>query len=46
MKLKDFIKIELDKGRRNFDIGVEQDMEVNDKSPNRVKFNVVRRMRP
>ena len=40
MKLKDYIKQELKKGRREFDIGVEPDMEVNDKSPNRIRFKL------
>ncbi len=40
MNLKEYIKYELKKGRRDFDIGVEPDMEVNHNSPNRARFKV------
>ncbi len=42
MELKNYIKKEIKKGRRNFNIGVEPNMEVNDKSPNRIKFQVIK----
>lgn len=38
MKLGEYIKQEVDNGRTDFNIGVWSDMEVDDNSPNRVKF--------
>ena len=43
MKLKEYIEKEIEKGRREFDIGVEPNMRVNDKSKNRVKFTIQKR---
>jgi len=40
MKLKDYIQQEIRKGRRDFDIGINLDGTVDDKSPTRVKFQV------
>ncbi len=40
MKLSEYLKQEIKKGITDFNIGVEPNMEVNDKSPNRVKFSI------
>jgi len=40
MKLKDYITQEIERGKRDFDIGVEPDLTVNEKSGNRVGFKV------
>ena len=40
MKLGEYIAKELKRGRKKFDIGVDDDMMTNDDSPNRIKFEV------
>jgi hypothetical protein len=42
-KLSKYIKQEIKKGRTEFNIGLEPDMEINEKSLNRVKFSVARK---
>ena len=43
MKLKEYIKEEIINGKRNFDIGVEPNMEVNNNSKNRVRFKIIKK---
>lgn len=40
MKLADYIRIEIEKGRLNFDIGLNRDITVDDRSPTRIRFKV------
>jgi hypothetical protein len=45
MKLKEYIKQKCQESSKNeiyFNVGVEPNMEVNDKSPNRIKFTLIR----
>lgn len=40
MKLREYIKIALEQGQREFNIGLYPDMTVDDRSPTRIRFKV------